>query len=352
MDGEEWLQNRRIMNNLLMKGDLTWIESSCQVADAILMERLTEFENDIVPDLEQELYKWSMDVVVALITGADNYKTCYKDLTKQVETMARKVREIFETSVKVQLISAKFAEKYNLRRWKKFERSVTGALECSRSILEEIRNNFMGSDGLLYKMTQENMTKDVVDRIIVDLILGAGDTTSNTLSWALYCLAKNQDIQNDLRETLKTEPKTSLVKNVLRETLRLYPSAPFLTRIIPDPISLSGYLTPPNTLIVLSIYSSGRDEKYFKDPEKFLPNRWERNLLEQFPKTMASLPFSMGSRSCIGRKIAETSLYDTLSNIVLKYKVELENTKEVREVLRMILKPSQLLRLRFTKIVE
>lgn len=352
MDGEEWLQNRRIMNNLLMKGDLQWIESSCHVADTIFIESLTKFKGEMVPDLDQELYKWSMNVVMAFVIGASNYKKCYAKLEEQVEILARKVQEIFETSVKLQLISAKFAEKYSLGRWKKFERSVTQSLECSKNILEEIRINFMGSDGLLYRMTQENITKDIVDRIIVDLILGAGDTTSNTLSWALYSLAKNQDIQDDFRETLKTEPKTSKVKNILRETLRLYPSAPFLTRIVPDPFSVCGYLTPQNTLIVMSIYSSGRDEKYFKNPLTFLPSRWERNNFEELPKTMASLPFSMGSRSCIGRKIAEASLCDTLSNVVLKYKVELDNTKDVREVLRMILKPSQPMRLRFTKILE
>lgn len=352
MDGEEWLQNRRIMNNLLMKGDLSWIESACYMADSILMERITKFENQIVPDLEEELYKWSMDVTIAILTGASTYRKYYKELEPQIETMAQKVRQIFETTVKLQLISAKFAEKYQLNRWKKFERSVTEALSCSKRLLNDIRHNCMSEHGLLYKMVQENMPQDVIDRIIVDLILGAGDTTTNTLSWALFSLAKHPDIQEDLRQQFKTDPKTPIVKNIIRETLRLYPSAPFLTRILPDPLSVCGYLTPANTLVVMSIYTSGRDQKYFSNPSKFEPKRWLRNNLGEFPKTMASLPFAMGARSCIGRKIAETSMHDTLGNIVLKYKLELDNSKEVREVLRMILKPSEPLKIKFNKILK
>lgn len=350
MDGEEWLKNRRIMNNLLMKGDLTWVESSCHLADSIFLERISQFENQIVPDLEQELYKWSMDVTVAILIGSSTYRECFKDLEKQVEELAEKVRQIFETTVKLQLISAELAESYSLGRWKRFEQSVSEALEASKRLLQEIRMNFVSPDGLLDKMNQENMTQDVIDRIIVDLMLGAGDTTSNTLSWALYSLAKNQDIQEDSRQQFKTEQKTPLVRNIIRETLRLYPSAPFLTRILPDSLSICGYLVPANTLIVLSIYTSGKNEKYFKNSGDFLPNRWQRDNLSDFPKTMASLPFAMGSRSCIGRKIAETSLQDTLEKLILTYRVELDNVKDVTEVLRMILKPSEPLRLRFRKI--
>lgn len=351
MDGEEWLQNRRIMNNLLLKGDLSWIESSCKAADSALLTRFTKYENQIIPDLELEFYKWSMEVTIAILIGSDTYKRHYKHLEKHVELLAIKVRQIFETTVKLQLISAKLAEKYNIRRWRRFEKAVSEALECSNELLKEIRNNVPLHDGLFYKMSKENMPQELIDRIIVDLILGAGDTTSNTIIWALYLLAKNPEVQETLRQNSKVEPKTTpLVKNIIRETLRLYPSAPFLTRVLPDPLSICGYSTPANTLIVMSIYTSGRDDKYFKDPGIFMPDRWLRNRLGDIPKTMASLPFAMGSRSCIGRKIAETSLYDTLEKLVINYKVEIDDEEEVSHVLRMILKPSKMVGLKFKKV--
>lgn len=352
MDGEEWLKNRRIMNNLLMKGDLSWMESACQVADSMFLERISQYENQIIPDLEHEVYKWAIDVTIATLTGASVYRDCHKHLKDQLEILAVKVKQIFEKTIKLQLISARSAEYYGLLRWKRFEQVVTEALKCSKHLLEEIHNNFLGQDGLFYKMTQVSLSKDLIERIIVDLILGAGDTTSNTLSWALYALAKNEDVQDRLRleMQLKTKPKESLVKNIIKETLRVYPSAPFLTRTLPDPTSICGYLIPANTLIVMSIYTSGRDSRYFKNPEKFVPSRWVRDAWEEMPKTMASLPFGLGSRSCVGRRIAEIALFDTLSTLVLNYNITTDNGNDVGAVLRMILKPNKPLRLRITKI--
>ena len=48
-----------------------------------------------------------------------------------------------------------------------------------------------------------------------------------------------------------------------------------------------------------------RQEKYFKEADKFVPERWMRgeNLEQSHP--FASLPFGFGSRSCIGKRFAE-----------------------------------------------
>ncbi|KAG5871455.1 hypothetical protein JTB14_026907 [Gonioctena quinquepunctata] len=57
IDGEEWHSFRRIMNNLLLKGDLSWIEESCDFAGKLFTEKLEANRNRELPNLEQELYK-------------------------------------------------------------------------------------------------------------------------------------------------------------------------------------------------------------------------------------------------------------------------------------------------------
>lgn len=60
--------------------------------------------------------------------------------------------------------------------------------------------------------------------------------------------------------------------------------------------------------MIASIYTSGRDERNFSQADQFLPYRWDRNdprrkgLPNHIPT--ASLPFALGARSCIGKKIA------------------------------------------------
>ncbi|KAJ8934194.1 hypothetical protein NQ314_013511 [Rhamnusium bicolor] len=195
-------------------------------------------------------------------------------------------------------------------------------------------------------MQEENIDQPDIDRIVADLILGAGDTTTLTMEWVLYLVSKNKEVQQKLRQNDET-----YLRNVLRETLRLYPVVPFLNRILPNNAIISGYNIPAGTTMFLTIYTSGRDPKYFKNPEQFLPDRWLRdNTHSTVILQKASLPFAVGVRSCVGKKIAETQVMTTLSKIVNKFYVELCNVREIKIDLQMISKPSEELRLKFHKI--
>nr|AGT57844.1 cytochrome P450 315a1 [Leptinotarsa decemlineata] len=353
MDGEEWLKFRRIMNSLLLKGSLSWLEESCDAAGEVLVKKLEGFKNIEVPNLEQEMYKWSMDVIVSVLVGKRTYASHQEELDVLVYELAGKVSKIFETTSKLQLISAKLAQKYQLGYWKRFENSVQEGLDSAYSIVNHITANYKDADGLMAKMLSENIKSDDLNRIIVDLILGAGDTTAYTMIWILYVLSKNPNVQKELRNQLLQNKKTPFLKNVVKETLRLYPVAPFITRFLPESVTLCNYRIPANTLVVMSIYTSGRNEKYFIEPELFQPNRWLRNNHEMnMALQQASLPFGIGSRSCIGRKIAEHQLHGTLAKIVDKFQVEMCNREEVHDILQMIIKPSQNMRFKFNRIQD
>lgn len=350
MDGEEWLQYRRIMNNILLKGDLSWIDNACKVASDIFIDQINMHLDKEFPNLDDELYKWSMDVMVAVLVGADTYKTSCRDLEDLVKKLAAKVFLVFETTVNLQLLPAKLAEKYNIGRWKRFEQSVTEALEAANEVLKYVQSNFEETDGLLQKMIISNVDQEAMAKIVIDMMLGAADTTANTLAWSFYLLGKDTTIQSQLREDLKNTEKSPLVRNIFRETLRLYPPAAFLTRFLPEAATVYGYNIPASTLIVMSIYTSGRDSKYFKDPNEFLPNRWLRENSTGFPKVSASLPFGIGVRSCIGKRIAEVQLQDVLEKTIGNFKLNLKNEGEIEDVLKMITKPSKPIRLVLNKL--
>lgn len=67
-------------------------------------------------------------------------------------------------------------------------------------------------------------------------------------------------------------------------------------------IILDGYLVPAGCAVILQIYDVHRDERYFKDPERFDPDRFlPENSFDRHP--FAYVPFSAGPRNCIGKKI-------------------------------------------------
>ncbi|NWZ30324.1 CP27B protein, partial [Asarcornis scutulata] len=70
---------------------------------------------------------------------------------------------------------------------------------------------------------------------------------------------------------------------------------------------------PPQTLITLCHYAASRDGRFFPAPDAFLPERWLRRGPAHHP--YASLPFGVGKRSCVGRRLAELEIHMALAQV-------------------------------------
>ncbi|RZC40063.1 p450 domain containing protein [Asbolus verrucosus] len=348
MDGPDWWHHRRLVNKQLLKGDLKWIEDSCDYVSDKLLEHLqsTITNHGYYENLEDTLYKWSVDVIVSVLLGAEAYAECSGSLAEEVAVLAKKMYLVFQTSSEMALIPSSIASKLKIPRWRRFVRSVDQALEGGNRLVNRlIRELSPKSNGLLPKLLNEDMDIENVKRIIVDMVLAAGDTSTYAMEWSLYMLGKNPAVQEELRR----DP--SFVKFVFRETLRLYPVATFLTRILPEDATLSGFRVPKGSLIVLSMYTSGRDGRYFKNPDSFEPRRWDREDKDyNIGMQKATLPFGMGLRGCVGRKVAENQLYKALNKIVQNFEVEVGNSREVDIKLKMVAVPSEPLKLKFKRL--
>lgn len=68
-------------------------------------------------------------------------------------------------------------------------------------------------------------------------------------------------------------------------------------------------------MVVFSLYTIGRMEKHYSQPEKFQPERWIRNEERKKVNSYAYIPFSLGSRSCIGKKVAEAQMAFFISKV-------------------------------------
>lgn len=92
----------------------------------------------------------------------------------------------------------------------------------------------------------------------------------------------------------------------------------------------------PNHVIWIPVFAIQRDAKYFPEPEKFDPDRFnEEN--KKLMKPFSFLPFGAGPRSCIGDRFAmleaKTLFVHLLRNfeiiVVEKTKIPLTFGKEV-----------------------
>jgi len=128
----------------------------------------------------------------------------------------------------------------------------------------------------------------------------------------------NEALGSDTQLREEHLAKLPYVKGVIKEALRLYPVAPFLTRVLDQDVTLNGYNIPSGKMIVMSLYTTGRDEKYFSSASEFKPERWVRKKdggSHEVINSYANIPFGLGVRSCIGRRVAEVQMQLLLSRV-------------------------------------
>ncbi|XP_063902943.1 cytochrome P450 315a1, mitochondrial [Zophobas morio] len=344
MDGPDWWHYRRILNTLLLKGDTRWIYDACEIVNENFVREIEKTGSECYEDLKGRLYKWSADIIVSVLLGAETYKKHHRDLDTEVTNLAKIVHLIFQTTADLSVIPVSLASKLKIPRWNRFVDAVHNALRDANSLVTTLKT-LNAQDGLLPKLMNEKIEFEMIKRIIVDLILAAGDTTAVSFEWMLYLTAKHPHVQ----EKLRVNP--TMAKFVMREGARMYPTATFLTRILPADGVVAGYGVPKGTPVLLSLYTTGRDERYFPDADSFKPERWDRReSMYDIKMQRASLPFAMGLRSCVGKRIAEIQLQTTLLKFVKNFDIELCNKNNIDIVMKMVVHPSEPLLLKFKKL--
>lgn len=73
---------------------------------------------------------------------------------------------------------------------------------------------------------------------------------------------------------------------------------------------------------MLSQYAIQRDPRWYPDPDRFDPDRWENDLLKRLPK-YAYFPFGGGPRLCIGQQFAQMEAALMLATILQRFDLTL-----------------------------
>ena len=82
----------------------------------------------------------------------------------------------------------------------------------------------------------------------------------------------------------------------------------------------------PGDRIVLFAYGVHHDERFWEDPEKFMPERWIGDAKKRQTKH-AYLPFGLGRRSCIGGAMSQVENTLALSILLRRFRPEYTGTE-------------------------
>jgi len=194
------------------------------------------------------------------------------------------------------------------------------------------------------------LTEREVRDELVTLFLAGHETTSHALTWTWYLLAQNPHVERALHRELDSVlgdrapgyddlPQLPYTEQVFKEAMRLYPPAYMLARRANEDTTIAGYPVRRGSEVVLWIYHTHRDARWFLEPEAFRPERFAPDAEARLPK-LAYVPFGAGARACIGKVFAMIEGQLILATLAQRFRFELAPRQHVRVRPRVTLGPA------------
>jgi cytochrome P450 len=182
--------------------------------------------------------------------------------------------------------------------------------------------------------TGEGLDRLMVRNNLLGFLFAGHETTALALTWALYLLAFDRDVQDRARAEVRGAlggreaaeladlDRMPLVARVIDEALRLYAPAGFTTRRALEDDELSGVPVRAGATIILAIHAMHRHHLLWDAPDAFDPDRFlaDRSVGRS---RYAYLPFGGGPRICIGAALALQEARILLASVLARYAVRL-----------------------------
>ncbi|XP_030435238.1 sterol 26-hydroxylase, mitochondrial [Gopherus evgoodei] len=370
-EGERWYRLRQVLNQRMLKPSEAMLyagainEVVSDLMARLQAERVGSPSGVLVEDVANLLYRFALEGISYIL-----FETRTGCLEREIPAETRRFIDAIGLMLKNSVYATVMPQwsRKLLPFWRRYLENWDTIFAFGKKLIDRKMEELEGhlergeqvSGYLSYLLASGRLTPEEVYGSVAELLMAGVDTTSNTLSWALYHLARAPEIQISLyqevnsvvpRERIpsaKDLAKMPLLRAIIKETLRLYPVVPTNARVIVEnDVVIGGYHFPKNTLFVLAHYAMAHDQSSFPEPERFLPQRWLRGHGSAH-HPFSSIPFGYGVRGCLGRRIAELEMHLALARIARTFELRPDpQGTEVTSVSRIVLVPNKPINLQF-----
>nr|WCC58070.1 cytochrome P450 [Pharsalia antennata] len=354
--GVKWRNLRTKLSPTFTSGKLKNMFSTL-VDCGLVLEKYIESNIDNVEgaDIKEILGKFSTDIIGSCAFGLEcnsftEPNSPFREYGKKIFQPLPKLRSFIRI---LMLQNHKLARALGVRQTNKevsdFFTKVVKDTVAYREKNNYARNDFLqllinskeNGDG---KEKNDNLLtmNEIVAQSYVFFIAGF-ETSSSAMTFALFELAMHPEIQDKVREEIKTVlakhddkitydslSELKYMGQVIEETLRKYAPLNFITRECVEDYKVPGedVVIEKGTRILIPVRGIHYDEEYYPDPQKFDPDRFteeEKRKRNQY----TYLPFGEGPRICIGLRFGVMQSKVGLTSILRKFKVTLNEKTEV-----------------------
>ncbi|KAK9112483.1 hypothetical protein Scep_020002 [Stephania cephalantha] len=190
-------------------------------------------------------------------------------------------------------------------------------------------------------LKQRGLSDDVVILNLFELFSLAIDSTASAIAWALAFMIHKREVQEKVFEQVITKHKLGerrrgnavisveevrdmeYVHAVVKETVRMRPILPVAPQRAERDSELGGVKVREGTPVVMNLYAVLRDERVWREPNRFMPERFlgsddgGDNYVEAMERSFVS--FGVGRRICPGMELAKLQVALTLANLVKSF---------------------------------
>nr|POE86681.1 beta-amyrin 28-oxidase [Quercus suber] len=228
-----------------------------------------------------------------------------------------------------------------------FNRAIRAGKVVRQEILEVIKqrkkelsenDGTVARDFLIHSLLELDENGKAINEMmiasrIMSLLIAGHDTTSSAITFVLKYLAEFPHVYSEVfkeqMEIAISKGPNDLLKlddikkmkyswNVVLESMMLTPPTQGTFREVVNDFTYTNFTIPKGWKTFWTPYSTHKNPKYFQDPEKFNPSRFEGN----GPEPYTFVPFGGGPRMCPGREYARLEILVFMHNVVTRFKWE------------------------------
>ncbi|XP_001844205.2 probable cytochrome P450 28a5 [Culex quinquefasciatus] len=342
LNGDEWKAKRAEVTPAFTTSRMKSLFSIVEDVGS----RMTKYirQNKNTPLESKELAaKFTTDVVSSCIFDTDA-----QSFTNEKSEISEQGRKMFDSSflfVIVMIFMSLFPKLAKLLKIGMVSKSVEKFFTklMAEAIQYREKNGVQRVDYLEHLISLRNK-KEISDLDMaahgVTFFIDGFETSSVAMSFILYELAKNPDVQERLRKELLNASNDQgtitydlllelpYLDQVINESLRLWPPAAFLSKKCTEPIELNltsteKKLIETDVCAIIPVWSIHRDPNHFEDPATFNPDRFspERGGASPYREKGCFMPFGDGPRQCLGIRFArmqvKRGVYEILTHFEL-----------------------------------
>ncbi|CAM4609513.1 unnamed protein product [Lepidochelys olivacea] len=244
------------------------------------------------------------------------------------------------------------------RTMKKFMEFNTRFLRLLQDIVKEHyesfeKDNIRDITDSLIEQSQENkveananiqLPKGKIVNLVNDLFGAGFDSVTTSLSWSLMYLVTYPDIQKKIQEELdqtigrERRPRLSdrpMLPYTEAFILEMFRHSSFLPFTIPHCTTkdtvLNGYYIPKDLCVFVNQWQVNHDEKLWKEPSTFDPERFLCAGGTEVNKTDGEkiLVFGLGKRRCLGETIARWEVFLFLTTLLQQLEFSVSDGQKV-----------------------